>query len=111
MPCGVDSPDCAFTGVLLDRSDYIEPERSVIFSRYGSDAGEWTLVGLVARHGRELAETDVMTGVSLDQLGIENLAVGLLGVLSQIGATGAPAFPTISVVPLALYRVLPSTIS
>ena len=94
--------------MLLDRSDYIEPERSVIYSRYGADAGEWTLVAVVARHADETAPRGRDFGeVSMDQLGIENLVVTLLGLLGDIGATGAPRFPSVSVVPLALYRVVP----
>jgi hypothetical protein len=35
LPCGVGEPNCSFGGLLLDRSDYIEPERAALFSRYG----------------------------------------------------------------------------
>ena len=50
---------------------------------------------------------DEIAAALKDQLGIENLVVTLLGLLGDIGATGAPRFPSVSVVPLALYRVVP----
>ena len=30
LPCGHGEPECGFGGTLLDRSDYIEPERAAL---------------------------------------------------------------------------------
>jgi len=110
MPCGERTPDCAFSGVLLDRSAYIEPERAAIFGRYGPTPAEWTLVALVTRFGTKDAPADFALppdlGDGASRLSVEELVVRLLAFLEQLGVADAPSWPTIAVTPLALYRVL-----
>lgn len=110
MPCGENAPDCAFSGVLLDRSTYIEPERAAIFGRFGPTPAVWTLVALVSRFGSKdapaafVAPPDLGEGAS--RLSVEELVVRLLAFLEKLGVADAPSWPTIAVTPLALYRVL-----
>jgi hypothetical protein len=115
MPCGENAPDCAFSGVLLDRSAYIEPERAAIFGRFGPTPAAWTLVALVSRFGSKDAPADFVAppdiGEGARRLSVEELVVRLLAFLEQLGVADAPSWPTIAVTPLALYRVLvPGTI-
>ncbi|MHB8289435.1 MAG: DUF6414 family protein [Acidimicrobiales bacterium] len=110
MPCGENAPDCAFSGVLLDRSAYIEPERAAIFGRLGATPAGWTLVALVSRFGSESAAADFVAppdlGEGASRLSVEELVVRLLAFLEHQGVADAPLRPTIAVTPLALYRVL-----
>ena len=119
MPCGAGHPEACFSGVLLDRSDYIDPERFAIFSRYGSRLREWTVVGSVTR-----ISTPAGPPVSLDNLASEAMTPqGLLDrnrledTLSRLleyceaqGITEGPRWPSIVITPLAVYRqvVLPA---
>jgi hypothetical protein len=110
MPCGENVPDCAFSGVLLDRSAYIEPERAAIFGRFGPTPAAWTLVALASRFGSKDAPADFVAppdlGEGASRLSVEELVVRLLAFLEQLGVADAPSWPTIAVTPLALYRVL-----
>ena len=110
MPCGDDAPDCAFSGLLLDRSTYIEPERAAIFGRFGPTPAAWTLVALITRFADEEAPADLSLpsdiGGGASRLSVEELVVRLLAFLEQLGVADAPTWPTIAVTPLALYRLL-----
>ena len=110
MPCGEGVPDCAFSGVLLDRSAYIEPERAAIFGRFGPTPANWTLVALVTRFGSKGTSSEFAVppglGEGPSRLAVEELVVSLLAFLEGLGVADAPAWPTIAVTPLALYRLL-----
>jgi hypothetical protein len=114
LPCGPDIPDCSFAGALLDRTAYIEPERDALFSRYGVQPSEWTLVAVVSRFGATGATSGAKPlgvqrpGVSaeMDRLQLEELAAGLLAMFETVGVAEAPREPSIAVTPLALYRPL-----
>lgn len=41
MPCGPLASDCSFGGLLLDRSEYIEPEREALFDSVPWSGGLW----------------------------------------------------------------------
>lgn len=119
MPCGAEHPEACFTGVLLDRSDYIDPERFAIFSRYGSQLREWTVVGSVTRISTPagVPEVSLDTLASalltpqgfLDRNQFEDSLSRLLEYCEAQGITEGPRWPSIVITPLAVYRqvVLP----
>lgn len=69
MPCGDEAADYSLAGVMLDRSDYIEPERSAMFGRYGATANEWTLVALITRLSTRGAPNPMAQALSLQPFG------------------------------------------
>jgi hypothetical protein len=81
FPCGADRPEFHFSGSLLSRSDYMQAEREELYSRHGNELSNWTAVMQVAR-------IPVRFGEAPD---LDDFDMG-------------PAFPAISVTPLALYR-------
>lgn len=113
MPCGADAPDCSFSGTLLNRSDYLEPERTALFGRYGADPSDWTVVGLVTRYA-DAPGDDGMVDLSafspdqFDRLALEGLVAALLKKLETLGVADAPRWPSISITPLGIYRGLPA---
>jgi len=119
MPCGAEHPEACLTGVLLDRSDYIDPERFAIFSRYGSQLREWTVVGSVTRISTPagvpevsldtLASAMVTPQGLLDRNQFEDSLSRLLEYCEAHGITEGPRWPSIVITPLAVYRqvVLP----
>jgi hypothetical protein len=118
MPCGSSHPEACFSGVLLDRSDYIDPERFAIFSRYGSRLREWTVVGSVTRISTPVGSpenldnlvSEVLTSQGLlDRNRVEDLLSRFLEYCEAQGITEGPRWPSIVITPLAVYRqvVLP----
>jgi hypothetical protein len=115
MPCGAQHPEACFSGVLLDRSEYIDPERFAIFSRYGADVRDWTVVGTVTRLSKQLAapplnfsalDTSDMTtpdGI-LDRNQVEDMLSKMLEYFETQGITEGPRWPSIIITPLAVYR-------
>ena len=116
FPCGVRHPDCGFGGVLLDRSDYIEPERGAVFARHGVATTDWTVVGVVARMPRREQRLDVDAidptamirgSGAINREAIEGVVLQLLEMMEGIGMSEGPAWPSIAITPLAVYRTIP----
>jgi hypothetical protein len=114
MPCGAEHPEACFSGVLLDRSEYIDPERFAIFSRYGADVREWTVVGTVTRIAQQgptreidfdsLASEVTTSQGLLDRNQLESMLSRLLEMCEAQGITEGPRWPSIVITPLAVYR-------
>jgi hypothetical protein len=114
MPCGAEYPEACFSGVLLDRSEYVDPERFAIFSRYGAHVREWTVVGTVTRISqrvppREINLEDLGSEIitahgALDRNQVEDLLSRLLEYCETQGITEGPRWPSIVITPLAVYR-------
>jgi hypothetical protein len=113
MPCGTDYPSYALSGVLLDRAEYLEPERAAIFSRFGVVPSEWTVVGTITRSEKagipDISNAPSITNAdgTLDRNAFERFAELTLSYLEQVGMTEAPRAPEIGITPLAIYRVVP----
>jgi hypothetical protein len=114
MPCGAAHPEACFSGVLLDRSEYIDPERFAIFSRYGAQLREWTVVGTVTRISTptqalvvdfdSLASEMLTPQGLLDRNQLEDTLSRLLDFCEAQGITEGPRWPSIVITPLAVYR-------
>ena len=114
MPCGAEHPEACFSGVLLDRSEYIDPERFAIFSRYGAHVREWTVVGTVTRISQrvptrkisldDLGAEIVTAQGTLDRNQLEDMLSRLLEYCETQGITEGPRWPSIVITPLAVYR-------
>lgn len=108
MPAGEDQPNCSFTGTLLDRSEYIEPERGAIFSRLGLKPTRWTIVGIVSRFAPTTIEELSIPSDDFTRANLEILTTSLLDRIEGLGLSSAPSWPGISVIPVAVYRALPT---
>ncbi len=121
LPCGLQYLDAGFGGALLGRREYIQEERETLFSRYGTIASSWTCVLQVAaipRRGQGDQEDndmpDVIPGLAagegegFSRAGVESMAVELLSKMEALGIVEGPRWPTISVTPLAVYRIVPT---
>lgn len=119
LSCGLDHPEMGFAGSLLARDEYLQRERDELFSRYGSILRGWTTVMQVAHVP---GEGETASAMELDQVSLKQLASGqainraafertaaqLLRMMESIGITEGPRWPTVSVVPLAIYRPVPA---
>jgi hypothetical protein len=114
LTCGTSDPECGFGGTLLDRSDYIEPERAAVFSRYGFEPTPPTVIASVARIPERSAtvtptfdaEALIRSQGSIDRSRLEEMALAMLSMFEGIGLTEAPVWPAIAVTPLAVYRTV-----
>jgi len=120
LSCGLDHPEMGFAGSLLARDAYVQRERDELFSRYGSILRGWTTVVQVAHLPHEdeaisAVEPDhasfdqLVSGQAINRAAFERTAAQLLRMMATIGITEGPRWPTISVVPLAIYRNVPAS--
>lgn len=116
FPCGPQYPDYGFGGLLLDRSDYIEPERSAVFARHGVTVTDWTVLAVVTRlpteeRRRDLDPIDPTSMVrgsgAINRQALEGAILQLLEVIEGLGLSEGPAWPSIGITPLAVYRTIP----
>jgi hypothetical protein len=118
LPCGFDQPELGFAGSLLARDDYLQRERDALFSRYGSVLREWTVVMQIAHLPDRTATASALKfdpsalplvqGEQINRAQFERAAAELLRMMEATGLAEGPRWPTISIVPLAIYRKHPS---
>jgi hypothetical protein len=117
LPCGRQYPEYSFGGVLLNRSEYLQKEREALFSRFGSFLSGWTFVLQIETVPYEVSadsETSSSPEPSLmradeqvSRAGAEQMALDLMGHVEQIGFSEGPRWPSITITPLGIYRVVP----
>lgn len=110
FPCGVEHPKFGLSGSLLGRPGYLQEEREALFAKYGSLVSEWTVVSQVATvsaegEGRtEIELGELVSGDEIDRASMEDAAAQLMQVMESLGVAEGPAFPTVTVTPLAVFR-------
>jgi hypothetical protein len=111
FPCGLDHPELGLTGSLLGRPGYLQEEREALFAKYGSIPTDWTVVSQVATVPTDsaprgdLALGELMRGgEQVDRSQVEDAAMQLMEMLEGLGVAEGPAYPAITVTPLAVYR-------
>ncbi len=121
MPCGPDESRYGFTGSLLGRDEYIQREREALLARFGSVLEGWTAVVQVAKvptreasaaaRSRSFDDLQLMDdeGV-IDRTRILQTAVHMTEMLEAQGIAEGPQWPSISVIPLAIYRTVPRSL-
>jgi hypothetical protein len=114
LPCGPSHLEYGFAGALLGRSEYMQEEREHLYSLYGGSFRNWTAVLQVAAIPREAASTELVAPEDVvDAQGLisrartERMARELLSTMEEIGVVEGPRRPSISVVPLGVYREIP----
>lgn len=120
LACGVDHPESGFAGSLLGRDEYLQREREELYSRYGSVLSGWTALmqiahipsGAATASARDSAASewgDLAAGGNINRAAFEGAAAKLLQMMESIGVAEGPRWPTISVIPLAIYRPVPGS--
>jgi hypothetical protein len=116
LPVSRDHDTFSFSGTLLERSEYIEPERATLLARHGAKPSEWTTVGLVTRAGRASGTTTLAgmpglaDGQTLNRRKLEEMIENFTDYLESAGLSEAPTSPGIAIIPLAIYRTIPAKI-
>jgi hypothetical protein len=116
LPVSREHDTYTFSGTLLERSEYIEPERATLLARHGAKPSEWTTVGLVTRAGRRTgspalgAMPGLGDGKTLNRRKLEEVIESVTDYLEAAGLSEAPTSPGIAIIPLAVYRTIPANI-
>jgi hypothetical protein len=109
QPCGPARPELHFGGVLLSRSDYLQDDREALFSRYGSQLSDWTVVMQVARlpaaTSPPAAELQPpLSNGQIDRVAVERMVSSLVTQVESTGLAEGSVFPAVPVTVLAIYR-------
>lgn len=110
MPFGRERPEFHFAGTLLDRNEYIQPEREALFGRYGTSLNDWTMVMQVARIPSSEKprmpdfNSPFGSGETLSRGVLENAINGIVSYMEGIGLGEGAQYPAIAVTVLAIYR-------
>ena len=115
LPCGLDDPEYHFSGVLGALDSSLLEERSVLFGRYGSQLGRWTIVmqlesvtapAPVSRPAPGQMRI-ARRGEAPERSEFESLMLKFSALMDGIGLTEGPAWPAVTMTPLAIYRAVP----
>lgn len=117
LAVGPEHPSCSFAGSLLGRDEYIQKEREALYSRYGCVLEGWTSVLQIARvpteeagiraRERDFGDLELTDDDVIRRSLVIQSAVHLTEMLEARGIAEGPLWPSISVIPLAIYRTIP----
>lgn len=110
LPCGDEYRSYAFVGVLAKDGPLLDT-RGGMYAKYGAAPSTWTVLSQIATVTSEPSgvestglEAEVADDEEVDRAAFENLAAQLMISLEDVGVTGGPQWPAITITPLAVYR-------
>ncbi|MEU7140742.1 hypothetical protein ABZ942_14920 [Nocardia sp. NPDC046473] len=108
-PAGVEGPSISIR--LEEGRQHLDAEPETLFARYGLGLQEWTVVGMIGYHA-VAPEGAIVTDVLDEDKRINRgklitMVNNFLDSMSGHGLVEMPQAPGFSVVPLAVYRVIP----
>lgn len=110
-PRGAEGP--TITARLESGRRFLDSSPEVLFSRYGLGQQEWTIVGVVGQLGENSTSNEFNNVTNQDETinraKFVDLVKSLLG--SAAGLIDLPQAPGFSVVPLAVYRTIGSSLN
>ncbi|WP_143517095.1 hypothetical protein [Pseudonocardia sp. MH-G8] len=102
------------TARLQKGRQYLDAEPEILFSRYGTAPLQWTVVGAIGHFSERssttgLREMDFMNpdGTASRSKMIAGLN-SLMALVANQGFADTPPFPGFSIIPLAVYRLIPT---
>jgi hypothetical protein len=119
FPCGTEHQEYALSRTLSSAPGKLQDERSALFAKYGSGAAPWTVLGQIATVTVRTSRDVVAAAADSDEGGddaddgdadqnhrmiFERMALGLMQGLEEAGVSSAPAFPMITLTPIAIFR-------
>jgi hypothetical protein len=101
----------SITARLQEGRRFLDSEPEILFSRYGLQEQEWTMVGTVGSYSPppdfEYESVDITRGDAAVSRGKLVATINdLLTLLGKIGLADQPQHPGLSIVPLAVYRAI-----
>ncbi|MEO3795803.1 hypothetical protein ABGB14_36825 [Nonomuraea sp. B10E15] len=99
---------------LQEGRQFLDGDPEILFARYGFEPQAWTIVGTVGHYSRELSSFQSPSQKLVDENSklmrgrTSTFINDFLHYLGTQGFTDLPQYPGFSVVPLAVYRTIPS---
>lgn len=106
--------EIAISARLQEGRQYLETDAEILFSRYGITPQEWTLVGSIGAYAPQVDVNKLMKteftidGERINRSRLANFVNEFVQFMGHQGFADLPQFPGFSVVPLAVYRVIPT---
>ncbi len=104
------------TARLMENRRYLDADAHSIGRRFGSSSQTWTLVGTVGHYSQSPAEIQARTernnalaqevAGSFDRNNFVRIVNGVIEDVAATGLTDLPQHPALSVIPIAVYRVM-----
>lgn len=101
------------TARLQKGQQYLEAEPDILFSRYGTAPHDWTVVGTIG-YFADAPQSNSLDGMDFTNedksVSRTNFVTGLNAlttVVASLGFADSPAFPGFTIIPLAVYRMIP----
>lgn len=110
-PTGVGGPGISVR--LQEGRQHLDADPQTLFARYGLGLQEWTIVGTIGHHASEpdnTAVVDAMDGTRINRGKLTAMVNNFLESMSTYGLVEMPQAPGFSIVPIAVYRVVPRSI-
>lgn len=110
-----DSKRAIVTARLQEGRQFLDSDAEVVFSRYGVGVQEWTLVGSIGHYGDNSPPGMDASSLlnkeddSVNRAGFAEFVNNFLLTVGETGFIDLPQYPSFSVVPLAVYRVVGNT--
>jgi hypothetical protein len=101
---------------LQEGRRYMESDSEILFSRYGFDSQEWTVVGTIGCHaptGQAAPAGDISGAIQDDTIsrkGFADFINKFVEYFARVGFADLPQWPGFSLVPLAVYRAVPNSV-
>jgi hypothetical protein len=97
---------------LQEGRQYLETDAEILFSRYGTSRQEWTVVGSVGAYSTVVDPQEALSAgfVNDDRVSRSMLAEyvnNFMQIMGNLGFADLPQHPGFSIVPLAVYRLVP----
>jgi hypothetical protein len=114
MPTSSDR--IAISARLQEGRAYLDSDPEILFARYGLGFQEWTLVGSIGHYAEsepadDLPEATLSEGDSLVRGRTAQYINAFMNLVGGRGFADIPQFPGFSVVPFAVYRTIPKSVS
>ncbi len=108
-PAGVGGPGIALR--LQEGRRYLDAQPETLVARYGLGLQEWTIVGMIGYHAapsRDLSFVNVLeNGQRINRGKLTAMVNDFLELMAAQGLAEMAQAPGFSVVPIAVYRVIP----
>lgn len=100
---------------LQEGRQFLDSDTDILFARYGIGQQEWTLVGTIGHYAQDVndgsndAASFASGDESVNRARMASFVNRFMGQLGSQGFIDLPQLPGFSVVPLAVYRVIPGS--
>ncbi|MDX8144505.1 hypothetical protein SK854_20470 [Lentzea sp. BCCO 10_0061] len=101
---------------LLENRRYLDADAPIIGSRFGASSQSWTVVGTVGHYSKSTEEVEGRTVENsassqamqgkFDRNNFVRMVNGMIEEVAATGLTDLPQHPALSVIPIAVYRVI-----